>query len=78
MLEKKKIDRINGLAKKKKEGTLTQSEAKEQQELRQEYLKTFRKSFKAQVEQTKVIDPEGSDVTPEKLKSIQREKNIRK
>ena len=57
MLEKKKIDRINELAKKKKEGTLTQSEAKEQQELRQEYLKTFRKSFKAQVEQTKVIDP---------------------
>lgn len=78
MLEKKKLDRINELAKKKKEGTLTSAEASEQKELRQEYLKTFRKSFKAQVEQTKVIDPEGTDVTPEKLKSIQREKNIRK
>lgn len=78
MLEKKKLDRINELAKKKKEGTLTSAEVSEQKELRQEYLKTFRKSFKAQVEQTKVIDPEGTDVTPEKLKSIQREKNIRK
>lgn len=78
MLEKRKLDRINELAKKKKEATLTSEEAAEQKELRQEYLKAFRQSFKSQVENTKVIDPEGSDVTPEKLKTIQREKNIRK
>lgn len=78
MLEKRKLDRINELARKKKEATLTSEEAAEQKELRQEYLKAFRQSFKSQVENTKVIDPEGSDVTPEKLKTIQREKNIRK
>jgi uncharacterized protein YnzC (UPF0291/DUF896 family) len=78
MLEKRKLDRINELARKKKEAALTSEEAAEQKELRQEYLKAFRQSFKSQVENTKVIDPEGSDVTPEKLKTIQREKNIRK
>jgi len=78
MLEKRKLDRINELAGKKKAGTLTAKEAEEQKALRQEYLKAFRRSFKAQVEHTKVIDPEGSDVTPEKLKTIQKEKNIRK
>ncbi|CAM4228620.1 DUF896 domain-containing protein [Lacicoccus alkaliphilus] len=78
MLEKRKLDRINELARKKKEAVLTSEEAAEQKELRQEYLKAFRQSFKSQVENTKVIDPEGSDVTPEKLKTIQREKNIRK
>lgn len=78
MLEKRKLDRINELAKKKKEATLTSEEAAEQKKLRQEYLKAFRQSFKSQVENTKVIDPEGSDVTPEKLKTIQKEKNIRK
>ncbi len=78
MLEKSKLDRINELAGKKKAGNLTSKEAAEQKELRQEYLKAFRQSFKSQVEHTKVIDPEGSDVTPEKLKTIQKEKNIRK
>lgn len=65
------IDRINELAKKKKEHGLTEAEAKEQSKLRKKYLEAFRKGFKQQIESTKVIDPEGNDVTPEKLKKIQ-------
>ena len=61
------IDRINELAKKKK--GLTEEEAKEQSKLRKQYLDSFRKGFKQQLENTKVIDPEGNDVTPEKLKN---------
>ncbi|BBD90119.1 MULTISPECIES: DUF896 domain-containing protein [Staphylococcus] len=68
------IDRINELAKKKKEKGLTEAEAKEQSKLRKQYLDSFRKGFKQQIENTKVIDPEGNDVTPEKLKKIQAER----
>ncbi len=68
------IDRINELAKKKKEKGLTDAEAKEQSKLRKQYLDSFRKGFKQQIENTKVIDPEGNDVTPEKLKKIQAER----
>ncbi|MBI5975242.1 DUF896 domain-containing protein [Staphylococcus canis] len=72
MFNQDKLTRINELAKKKKEQGLTEIEAKEQSKLRSEYLEMFRESFKSQIENTKVIDPEGNDVTPEKLKEIQR------
>ncbi|MCS4485364.1 DUF896 domain-containing protein [Staphylococcus americanisciuri] len=78
MLSQDKLNRINELAKKKKEQGLTEIEAKEQSQLRSEYLETFRGSFKSQIEQTKVIDPQGNDVTPDKLKEIQKQKNLRK
>ncbi|MFD2829033.1 DUF896 domain-containing protein [Corticicoccus populi] len=78
MLEKDKIERLNHLAKKKKAETISEKELTELEGLRSEYLKNFRSSFRKQVEHTKVIDPEGTDVTPEKLKEIQRQKNIRK
>ncbi|HCD1810710.1 TPA: DUF896 domain-containing protein, partial [Staphylococcus aureus] len=48
------IERINELAKKKKEVGLTQEEAKEQTALRKAYLESFRKGFKQQIENTKV------------------------
>ena len=67
------IERINELAKKKKVG-LTQEEAKEQTALRKAYLESFRKGFKQQIENTKVIDPEGNDVTPEKLKRYNKKR----
>ncbi|MEJ7517621.1 DUF896 domain-containing protein, partial [Staphylococcus pasteuri] len=38
-------------------------------------LDSFRKSFKKQIESTRVIDPEGNDVTPEKVKKILDSKN---
>ncbi|BCU52221.1 uncharacterized protein YnzC (UPF0291/DUF896 family) [Staphylococcus auricularis] len=62
------LDRINELAKKKKEQGLTEAEAKEQSKLRKAYLASFRKNFKEQLENTRVIDPEGNDVTPKKVK----------
>ena len=63
------IDRINELAKRKKQGL---TEAKEQSKLRKQYLDSFREGFKQQIESTKVIDPEGNDVTPEKLKNSRK------
>ena len=39
---------------------LTDAEKKEQQELRAEYVADFRKSLKAQLDNTVVINPDGS------------------
>ncbi len=75
MLEKSKLDRIGVLAKKKKAGTLTQEEAKEQSKLRQEYLQAFRGTMRRTIENVRVIDPEGNDVTPDKLKQVQEIRN---
>lgn len=77
MLDEKKINRINELANKKKTSGLSEVEAKEQSKLRAEYLQAFRGNFKKTIENTKVIDPEGNDVTPEKVKEIQRSNNTR-
>lgn len=74
---KETINRINELSKKKKSEGLTKEEQKERAELHQKYLDTFREGFKQQIENTKVLDPEGNDVTPEKLKQLQREQNKR-
>ncbi|WP_404409341.1 DUF896 domain-containing protein [Jeotgalibacillus malaysiensis] len=68
MLSNEKIKRINELSKKSKEDTLTRTEAEEQQVLRQEYLQAFRGSMKQTIENVTVVDPEGKDVTPQKLK----------
>ncbi|WP_302372224.1 DUF896 family protein [Enterococcus asini] len=76
MLSKKKIARINELSKKKKAGTLTAAEEKEQITLRQEYLEAFRSGMRHHIEGMKVVDPEGNDVTPDKLKQIQKEKGL--
>ncbi|WP_414046506.1 DUF896 domain-containing protein [Macrococcus equi] len=77
MLEQEKMNRINELAQKKKTQGLTEEEGREQTLLRKEYLQTFRNSFQKTIENSKVIDPEGNDVTPEKVKAIQRENNLR-
>ncbi|HET7580512.1 MAG TPA: DUF896 domain-containing protein [Bacillales bacterium] len=72
MLSDDKLKRINELARKAKSDGLTKQEKKEQKELRQQYLQRFRESFKNQLHSVKVIDPEGNDVTPEKLKNHKR------
>lgn len=74
MLSKEKINRINELANKAKETGLTVEEKKEQQDLRQQYLKNVRSSFKNQFKAMKVVDPNGKDVTPEKIKNLQKNK----
>ncbi len=76
MLSKEKMARINELAKKKKAGQLTEAEAKEQTQLRKEYLDTFRNTMRATIENVKVIDEEGNDVTPEKVKQAKAKKYL--
>lgn len=71
MLPQDKLNRINELAKKAKEGGLTEAEAKEQSTLRREYLETFRSSMLTTLKGVTIIDPNGNDVTPEKLKKFQ-------
>lgn len=76
MLSQEKLNRINELARKKKAEGLTETESREQKILREEYLQAFRKGMRHHIEGMKVLDPEGNDVTPEKLKKIQKEKGI--
>ncbi len=75
MLSKEKMNRINELSKKSKVEKLTNEELKEQQQLRQEYIETFRSSFKNQLHSIKVVDDKGEDVTPEKLKASKEKEN---
>jgi uncharacterized protein YnzC (UPF0291/DUF896 family) len=61
MLSKEKLDRINVLANKKKNESLTDAEKIEQQELRAEYLKNFKESFKRQLDNIEIVDPEDTE-----------------
>ncbi|WP_277677882.1 DUF896 domain-containing protein [Gracilibacillus dipsosauri] len=74
MLSKEKIARINELANKAKKDRLSDKEKEEQQQLRQEYLQNVRKSFKNHMKGMTVVDPNGNDVTPEKLKKLKSKK----
>jgi uncharacterized protein YnzC (UPF0291/DUF896 family) len=76
MLSKEKMARINELAKKSKVSGLTELEAKEQSKLRSEYLSTFRSSMLNTLTSVKILDPEGNDVTPDKIKEIKKNKNL--
>ena len=76
MLDPKKIERINELARKKKKVGLTPVEQEEQLLLRQEYLEVFRGGMRNHIEGLKIVDEDGNDVTPEKLKQIQKEKGL--
>ena len=59
-MEQKKLDRINELAKKKKEGKLTEEEAAERKALHEEYILEFRRSFGAILDNTVIEYPDGS------------------
>jgi len=56
MISKEKLDRINYLANKKKQGELTIEEEGEQKILREEYLKGFRESFRKQLDDIEIVD----------------------
>ena len=58
MVDQKKIDRINELARKNKAEGLTPKEIKERDALRKEYLANFRKNFRARLENIEVVSPE--------------------
>ncbi|WP_454922701.1 DUF896 family protein [Abiotrophia defectiva] len=76
MLSPEKIERINVLARKKKSEGLNPEEVQEQAALRQEYLASLRHGMRNHIEGMKIVDQEGTDVTPDKLKQIQKEKKI--
>ena len=69
--------RINQLSRKDKEEGLTEEEAMERQKLRKQFLANFKESFRSQVEMMQVFDKSGKEVTPEKVKKIQRDKGLR-
>ena len=59
-MEQKKIDRINALAKKQKTEGLTESEKKEQYNLRREYIESFKKSLESQLDTIYIVDEKGN------------------
>ena len=75
-MNEKKIQRINELARKKKTVGLTGAEKVEQAELRKEYIEGYRRSLLHHIAGIKLVDEEGNDVTPEKLKQLQRERGL--
>lgn len=74
----KLLKKINALAHKNKETGLTEAEKKERQRLREQYLKNFREGLRQRLESTKFVDKDGNDITPEKIKKVQRERGLRK
>lgn len=69
----KELPRINELAKIAKERDLTQEELKERDILRKKYLEAVRCATNNMILNSTVVDPEGNDVTPLKLKEVQRQ-----
>ena len=59
-MTQEKIDRINELARKKKSAGLTEEELQEQAVLRKEYIESYKQSLIAQLENTYIVEPDGS------------------
>ena len=59
-MTQEKIDRINFLARKQKSEGLTEEERQEQYRLRREYIEGFKNSLMAQLENTYIVQPDGS------------------
>ena len=59
-MDKKKIERINELARKKKNGVLTEAETAEQAALRHEYLAEYRENMKAMLDSLIIQEEDGT------------------
>ena len=59
-MEKEKVQRINELARKSKETTLSPEELAEQKQLREEYIIEFRKSMGMMLDNTVIQYPDGT------------------
>ncbi|URL01013.1 DUF896 domain-containing protein [Avibacterium sp. 21-595] len=66
------LDRINELARKAKITALSEAELNERSALRQRYLAAIRGQLINILSTVSVVDPEGNDVTPTKLREAQR------
>ncbi len=58
-MEQKKIDRINELARKARQGPLTEAEHRERELLRREYIDSVVGSLKGQLDHTYFVDNQG-------------------
>lgn len=65
-MTEEKINRINELARKQKSIGLTEEEKSEQAVLRREYIESFKQSLVSQLENTYIVEPDG---TKRKLKA---------
>jgi uncharacterized protein YnzC (UPF0291/DUF896 family) len=59
-MDEKRIARINELYHKSKAEGLTEDELKEQQILRREYIDSFRRNLKSQLDNISIIEADGS------------------
>lgn len=59
-MTQEKINRINELARKQKSEGLTEEEKAEQFKLRREYIDSFKNNLIAQLENTYIVNPDGS------------------
>ena len=71
MTQEELLKQINPLARKKREGNITEEELKKLNELREEYLKGFRAMLNQTLESTVIQYPDGSKV---KLTEHRKEK----
>lgn len=66
MTMEEKIARINELYHKSKKEGLTEAETKEQEELRKEYVRSFRDNIRAALENVSILEPDGTVTKPRK------------
>jgi len=59
-MTQEKINRINELARKQKTEGLTEEEKQEQYILRREYIDGFKRSLTSQLENTYIVEPDGT------------------
>ena len=59
-MTQEKINRINELARKQKAEGLTEAEKQEQAILRREYIESFKQSLVSQLENTYIVEPDGT------------------
>lgn len=59
-MTQEKINRINELARKQKTVGLTEEEKVEQYKLRREYIDSFKRSLEAQLDNTYIVEKDGT------------------